>query len=122
MPADKRCRPLLRDDRQEPLPIYFNHLEQDLRYLSEDAVIKQLTKILKICAGTFSTKRVREGSRDGLDNDRIETACRDFDQSFVLAIDRMEVRRLVVAVKHPNNDSEKAAQLGHGLTSFILHL
>jgi hypothetical protein len=29
----------------------------------------------------------------------------------------MEVRRLVVAVKHPNDDSEKATHLGHGLTS-----
>ena len=29
----------------------------------------------------------------------------------------MEVRWLVVAVKHPNDDSEKAAHLGHGLTS-----
>ena len=29
----------------------------------------------------------------------------------------MEVSRLVVAVKHPNDDSEKAAHLGHGLTS-----
>ena len=31
----------------------------------------------------------------------------DFDQSLVLA--RMEVRRLVVAVKHPSNDSDEAA-------------
>ena len=29
----------------------------------------------------------------------------------------MEVRWLVVAVKHPNDDSEKAAHLEHGLTS-----
>jgi hypothetical protein len=43
--------------------------------LPEDAVIQQLTKILKISARVFYEVRTKD-SREGLDDNRIETACR----------------------------------------------
>jgi hypothetical protein len=41
----------------------------------------------------------------------------DFDQGFMLAVNRMEVRRLVVAKEHPDDDSEKPAHLRDGFVS-----
>jgi hypothetical protein len=37
----------------------------------------------------------------------------DFDQRFELAIERMKMRRLVVAVKHSDDNSKEPAQFWH---------
>ena len=47
----------------------------------------------------------------------LATALRRLSASFV---PRMEVRRLMVAVKHPDDNSEESAQLGHGLLALAV--
>jgi len=39
--------------------------------------------------------------------------CVDVDPRFIIAIERMEMRRIVVIVEHADDDAEKAANLRH---------
>jgi len=41
--------------------------------------------------------------------------CVDLDQRFIFSISRVKMRWFVVAVEHPNHDTEESAQLGHDL-------
>ena len=58
----------------------------------------------------FPFQHMRQGSLRKL---AIDTAGLDLNGNLEIALDRVKVRRPMIAVVHGDNDSEKATQFGH---------